>query len=305
MSCRVSIAVLLVSAFAGPAFGAALDAPTLTVVTSDRSSVTLDVTAGGSGAPGGFTIEWMTLSDFERLGGWPAGGPGIESSEFTGIPTLNVTPGVTSYRLGPGEASRVVVGALFDETGTSGPGDAELPDGTSYVFRARAVAGGGQDASPDCAPVTGGTQPQGTYDCTVSAGFWKNHPQSWSRVGSLTLGTVSYDRTQLLAILGQRARGNGLVSLAHQLIAAKLNLMLGALPPDWIARTIPSADALIGSKVVPPVGGDWLAACQTSGMVLGLGLFNTGVLGPGHCAHPDGITPAQGTTWGTLKVIYR
>ena len=44
----------------------------------------------------------------------------------------------------------------------------------------------------------------------------------------LTLGTVTYSQAQLLAIFNTPVRGNGLISLAHQLIAAKLNILAGA-----------------------------------------------------------------------------
>ena len=53
-------------------------------------------------------------------------------------------------------------------------------------------------------------------------GFWKNHPNDWP-VDELDLGTESYDQAALSVILNQPVQGNGLVSLAKQLIAAKLN----------------------------------------------------------------------------------
>jgi hypothetical protein len=56
-------------------------------------------------------------------------------------------------------------------------------------------------------------------------GYWKNHPDAWP-LDTLTLGTVTYSKDQLLLILRRPVRGNGLVALAHQLIAAKLNVAL-------------------------------------------------------------------------------
>src|SRR5262247_2415305 len=51
-----------------------LDAPELdSPALEASSSVHLDVTAGPSGAPNGFTIEWMTQAQYDALGGaWPA-----------------------------------------------------------------------------------------------------------------------------------------------------------------------------------------------------------------------------------------
>ena len=67
----------------------------------------------------------------------------------------------------------------------------------------------------------------GKQDCTYTIGYWKTHPDQWPTT-TLTLGTVTYNSTQLLLILNQPVQGNGLVSLSQQLIAAKLNVMQGA-----------------------------------------------------------------------------
>ncbi|HVK86756.1 MAG TPA: DUF4215 domain-containing protein [Kofleriaceae bacterium] len=107
-------------------------------------------------------------------------------------------------------------------------------------------------------------------DCTHTQGFWKNHPDVWP-VSSLTLGTVTYSKTQLLAIFTTPVQGNGLISLAHQLIAAKLNDASGAITPAAIAQ----ADALIGGRVVPPVGAGYLAPSTTSSLVGALDGFNS------------------------------
>jgi hypothetical protein len=69
----------------------------------------------------------------------------------------------------------------------------------------------------------------------------------------LQLGNVTYNQQQLLSILNQPVRGNGLVSLAYQEIAAKLNIATGA-DGSCIQSTLAAADALIGNLVIPPVG---------------------------------------------------
>jgi hypothetical protein len=89
----------------------------------------------------------------------------------------------------------------------------------------------------------------------------------------------------LLRILKQPVKGNGLVSLAHQLIAAKLNIANGATCAaitDLVAR----ADAMIGALVVPPVGGGSLSTSSVSRLVTALDRFNNGLTPdcPGHCS---------------------
>lgn len=126
--------------------------------------------------------------------------------------------------------------------------------------------------------------------CTYTQGWYKNaqldkktgllkHP--WP-VNSLTLGTVVYTEAQLRLILDAPVNGNGLISLAHQLIAAKLNIAGGADDTD-IAADIAAADALIGALVIPPVGAGYLAPATTSSLVDALTDFNEGTTGPGHC----------------------
>ena len=126
--------------------------------------------------------------------------------------------------------------------------------------------------------------PCGTTGCTLTQGFWKNHAEDWA-VTSLTLGTVTYTQAQLLAILNQPVKGNGLVSLAHQLIAAKLNVANGATC-NTVVKLISDADKIIGALVVPPVGSGSLSTSSVGTLVTGLDNFNEGLLAncPGHCA---------------------
>ena len=117
--------------------------------------------------------------------------------------------------------------------------------------------------------------------CTLTQGFWKNHPDAWP-VSSLTLGTKTYTQAQLLSILGTPVKGNGLIDLAHQLIAAKLNIAAGASSAG-IASTIAAADALIDSLLIPPVGSGSLDPSAVSSLVAALDAFNSGLSGVPSC----------------------
>jgi cysteine-rich repeat protein len=123
-------------------------------------------------------------------------------------------------------------------------------------------------------------------DCTYTQGYWKNHPDAWP-VASLELGSVTYTKVELIAILKTPVRGNGLISLAHQLIAAKLNIAAGA-SASAISSAISQADSLIGSLVCPPKGDGTLATSATSSLVGKLDAFNSGDIGPGHCGDNGG-----------------
>ena len=128
--------------------------------------------------------------------------------------------------------------------------------------------------------------------CVRGQGFWKNHPDQWP-VTELQLGNVTYTQEQLLSILHQPVRGNGLVLLAHQLIAAKLNVANGA-DASCIQQTIADADALIGNLVVPPVGDGYLRPRDVSDLASTLGEYNEGRLCAPSCDehHPSPtVTP--------------
>lgn len=134
----------------------------------------------------------------------------------------------------------------------------------------------GEDLSSRENPILAG-------DCTLTQGYWKNHPAAWP-VNSLELGQRTYSKAEALSILGRPVQGNGLLSLSHQLIASKLNVVSGAT--NAVASAIADADALIGSKVVPPVGTDSVSTASTASLVQALDDYNTGKTGPGHC---DGV----------------
>jgi len=89
----------------------------------------------------------------------------------------------------------------------------------------------------------------------------------------LQLGNVTYTQEQLLDILHQPVRGNGLLILARQLIAAKLNIAAGA-DPSCIQDAIAEADALIGDLVIPPIGDGYLAPRDVAALAGLLGQYN-------------------------------
>jgi hypothetical protein len=296
----IAVAVLTLAALGSvmPASAQGLDTPALRFVENSRCSITLEVEAGASGAPGGFVIEWMKASDFYEAGGWPADeyDPRVVYCTFTGVPTWNVSTG--SYVLAPAGKVLIEVGDIFDETGLYANYYDELGDATEYVIRVHAEGDGYSDESPRSADFWASTKPA-AENCTFTIGYWRTHPEAWP-VGSLTLGTVNYTAAELLSILNYPAGGNGLVLLAHQLIAAKLNIANGA-DPTPVAATIAAADAQIGSLVVPPVGSGYLTPAEVSANAIILDNYNNGNLGVPHC----GQVPVQRATWGSLKGSYR
>ena len=297
----IALAVMAVAALGSVVPAAAqnvLDTPSVRYVDNNRSSITLEVEAGASGAPAGFVVEWMKKSDFDAIGGWPADENDyrIIYCQFYGQPTWHVSTG--NYVLPAGGKVQVVVGDIFDETGLYANYDGELSDVTEYVIRVHAEGNADATESPRSADVYASTA-QPLQNCTFTQGYWKNHPEAWP-VGSLTLGNNTYTAAQLLQILQTPAGGNGLLILAHQLIAAKLNIADGA-DGSSIGADITNGDNLIGNLSIPPIGSDTLPSSDVDTIANDLNDFNTGKTGPGHCA----VVKTQTTTWGNLKGRYR
>ena len=287
-----------------------LDTPGASANSDACSIVEVSVTAGPSGAPNGFTVQWLTRSLFDQLGGWPADDtdPIIKSAMFLGFPTLNTVDGTRTFLLSPGQLAIVQLGDIFDETGVLSDHPEEMQSGTEYVFRVKAngdpgVIGNNSllPASPYSPTMSAVTKAHDDLqDCVHTQGYWKNHPSAWP-VSSLKLGNIIYTKAQLLQIFNEPAAGNGLISMSHQLIAAKLNILSGAIPGAVITNAIAAADAMIGNRIIPPIGNGFISPSVTSNLNDVLEQFNADE--KNHAC--QNVTPVRPRTWGQLKALYR
>jgi hypothetical protein len=276
----------------------ALDPLSLSCSAVSGAAINVTVCAGNSGASAGFSIQWETLADYNLYGWSSENAPSYRCASLSGVPGC-----ASNYSLASNACVTVNVGSnLFDDCGASATcGPTELLCGTTYIFRAFAHnIPGGLKASDKSGTTQCTTFDCGSQGCTYTQGFWKTHgPEGCASgnntnrwfdaannipVTSLTLGTVTYTDLQLCSILNTPAGGNGLLSLAHQLIAAKLNIANGSSPVS-IQSSIDAADALIGSLVIPPVGSGSLSPAATSALVTALTNYNEGAIGPGHCSN--------------------
>jgi hypothetical protein len=129
------------------------------------------------------------------------------------------------------------------------------------------------------------------HTCPLSQGYWKNHDSAW-RVSSVTLGSVSYSHAQLSTILNTAPAGDASIILAHQLIAAKLNVANGSafFPPaiqTVINQAIAMGDSLLGANNLLNPAYSVDPSSPTGQLMVGaanvLNNFNTGVLTIGVC----------------------
>ena len=88
--------------------------------------------------------------------------------------------------------------------------------------------------------VTCGEPPSGW--CPRTPGYWKNHPENWP-VATLTVGGVELSQAEALDIFDAPVRGDATVILAKHLMAAMLNMAMGA--EDMVGDTIGDANAFL------------------------------------------------------------
>ena len=76
--------------------------------------------------------------------------------------------------------------------------------------------------------------------CTGTPGYWKNHRDAWP-VDELTIGGRVFDKDDLLDIFDLSSNHDKLLKLFHHLVAAKLNVIVGATY-EGIGDAITAAD---------------------------------------------------------------
>jgi hypothetical protein len=229
-----------------------------------------------------------------RLVGELGGGSPTPTPTATGSPSATATPTATPTATGsptvsptitPTATASPTVSPTVTPTATASPTVSPTVTPTATVSPTATAT-----ATPSGTPTVTPTPTATPGGCVRTQGFWKNHPEQWP-VTELQLGNVTYNQQQLLDILHEPVRGNGLLILAHQLIAAKLNIAAGA-DPSCIEGTIAEADALIGDLVIPPIGDGHLLPRDAAHLAGILGDFNEGDM----CAPTCDANPSPTTT---------
>ncbi len=133
-----------------------------------------------------------------------------------------------------------------------------------------------------------------TEGCSLTYGYWKTHskygPAPYDNAWALLLpagedSPFFLSGKTYIEVLGTEPRGNPYFSLAHQFIAAQLNILNGAAMPAEVLGAWNAAGALFESYApgqVTQKGAGALRA-QFSALALVLDDYNMGVTGPGHC----------------------
>ena len=123
--------------------------------------------------------------------------------------------------------------------------------------------------------------------CTRTLGYWKTHPEEWP-VDSIVVGGVTYTKAEAIALMKTPPAGNKAISMFHQLVAAKLNVLVGN-NSSCIATVITAADAWLA---VNASVSQWRCnqAWSSGGSALHdqLDDYNNGRLCAAHCDSDEG-----------------
>lgn len=125
--------------------------------------------------------------------------------------------------------------------------------------------------------------------CTLTQGYWKTHASgkkfdtAWNNITGGPNATFYASGKTWLQVFNTPPAGNPYYQLAHQYMAAKLNVLNGATPTTAVSNALASAEALFAG--LNPNSG--FTKAQKANMVSlagTLGSFNQGITGPGHCS---------------------
>lgn len=165
----------------------------------------------------------------------------------------SATPAATAAGLGDGSVQTVMV-----PTGQTFTTSFELRLGT--IAADNLTGSGAVDNISVCRVVEEGPG-------TGTPGYWKNHPEAWP-VSSLMVGAQTYTVAQAIAVMNQPTRGDKTYNLFEQLVAAKLNVLVGN-EDSCIASTIAAADAFLTTHPV----GSGVSASSSAWTSTGAGLL--------------------------------
>ncbi|HEY4512527.1 MAG TPA: hypothetical protein VJH63_02595 [Candidatus Paceibacterota bacterium] len=145
--------------------------------------------------------------------------------------------------------------------------------------------------------------------CTLTQGYWKTHNDSfkggaptddnWDNITTLAELSGFFTTVNSYPVVGPNVppftwfsvfwtspSGNAYYNLAHQYMAAKLNVLNGAAAPAGVASAITSAEDFFDSYTpasFSALGKKHALRTQVVGWAGTLGSFNEGTIGPGHC----------------------
>jgi hypothetical protein len=128
----------------------------------------------------------------------------------------------------------------------------------------------------------------GVAGCTLTLGFWKNHPDNptWNKLPNGTATQFFFSgQTWLQVLQTPPAGGNAYYILAHQYIAAVLNILNGASTTPTVDAALLEAQTFFNNPAHTP--STVLSSTERNHLIALADLldqYNEGLIGPGACS---------------------
>ncbi len=128
--------------------------------------------------------------------------------------------------------------------------------------------------------------------CTLTQGYWKTHSDrgpapydtTWALLGGLGEDTIFYNSGKTwYQVFWTAPAGNPYYILAHQYMAAKLNILNGAASTASVDSTLASAETFFTANT-PSTSFSKTQKAQLTSWANILDQYNRGITGPGHCS---------------------
>ncbi|MDM7323415.1 MAG: hypothetical protein P3W93_000190 [Thermus sp.] len=159
-------------------------------------------------------------------------------------------------------------------------GDYQVDNTATFTTNTTQTQGSASASLKVSVPCVGG--------CTLTQGYWKTHSRygpapydnTWAHIGEDTpffrAGQSFYQ------VLWTSPKGSAYYILAHQYIAAKLNILNGASTTSAVNAAMAWAETFFNSYK-PSDSLDKATSNQAKGYAATLDSYNNGLTGPGHC----------------------
>ncbi|KAA3437594.1 hypothetical protein [Rufibacter hautae] len=178
---------------------------------------------------------------------------------------------------------------IVDLGGTSGVVRMEVYLGPGGISPNGLLSGSGavDNIVFNCPPI-----PPKEYGCTYTQGYWKNHATGKKRDatwGNLANSTFYGSGMTYLQLFNTPPKGgNAYINLAHQYMAAKLNLMQASSTPEVDAAFAAATayfSAMSGGSYRNTISNPYTTVDRNTLLRWKdiLGAYNEGKIGPGHC----------------------
>lgn len=129
--------------------------------------------------------------------------------------------------------------------------------------------------------------------CTLTQGYWKTHSRegpapydvAWKNLGALEEDTPFFSSglTWYTVFWMPPSGGNAWIQLAHQYMAAKLNILDGAATTPAVTAAIAYAESFFATYTTPSTTLSKTVKAAAQSRASTLDQYNNGLIGPGHC----------------------